>query len=53
MIRNLVDSDDDHSRQTQRKKLENDLSVTSERLDSLVQGRTGTERGVAFMEGCT
>lgn len=38
VIRNLVDSEDDLERQTQRKKLESDLDMTSERLDTLVQG---------------
>lgn len=38
MIRNLVDSEDDQERRTQRMKLESDLEMTSERLDDLVQG---------------
>lgn len=37
VIRNLVDSEDDQERLTQRKKLEGDLVVASERLDDLVQ----------------
>lgn len=42
MIRNLVDSEDDHERKMLRMKLESDLEVTSERLDALVQGWLGT-----------
>ncbi len=38
MIRNLVDSEDDQERKAQRMKLESDLEMTSERLDTLVQG---------------
>lgn len=38
MIRNLVDNEDEDDRQLQRTKLENDLSVASERLDNLVLG---------------
>lgn len=33
-----MDSEDDQERRAQRKKLESDLEVTSERLDALVQG---------------
>lgn len=47
VIRNLVDSEDDQERRTQRMKLESDLEVTSERLDSLVQGRVNMH--IAFM----
>ena len=42
VIRNLVDSVDEEDRVSQRKKLEDDLSIASERLDALVQG---VERG--------
>ena len=49
VIRNLVDSVDEEDRVSQRKKLEDDLSIASERLDALVQGvergREGGERG--------
>ena len=41
VMRNLMDSEDDQERSTQRIKLENDLAVTSERLDHLVQGGCG------------
>ena len=45
VIRNLVDSEDDQERLTQRKKLEGDLVVASERLDDLVQGQQLFELG--------
>ena len=38
VIRNLVDSVDEEDRITQRNKLEDDLTIASERLDALVQG---------------
>ena len=38
MIRNLVDSNDEEERLAQRSKLESDLEVANERLDTLVQG---------------
>ena len=44
-----MDSVDEEDRVSQRKKLEDDLSIASERLDALVQGvergREGGERG--------
>lgn len=39
VIQNIVGSEDDYERQMQRRKLENDLALTSERLEDLVQGR--------------
>lgn len=39
MIRNLVDSEEEEDRQAQRKKLESDLAINSERLQDLVHGR--------------
>jgi hypothetical protein len=39
VIRNLVDSNDEEERLAQRSKLESDLEVANERLDTLVQGR--------------
>ena len=38
MVQNIVGLDDDYDRQIQRKKLESDLEVTSERLENLVNG---------------
>lgn len=44
VIRNLVDSVDEEDRVSQRNKLEDDLSIASERLDALVQGVEGGGR---------
>ena len=44
VIRNLVDSVDEEDRVSQRNKLEDDLSIASERLDALVQGVGGGGR---------
>lgn len=38
MIQNIVGSEDEEERQMQRRKLETDLEITSERLEDLVQG---------------
>ena len=58
VIRNLVDSVDEEDRITQRNKLEDDLTIASERLDALVQGveerrEGGRGRGRGEEEGGT